>query len=475
MNRTWFHSLLMFVWLIVGYAAVHIVLSVWGISVLQAIWPSSVPVEALHITNDGEPIIQSYTNSYYNATFRRLDGTLISDRIGLNRMFAGSTYLTVPEHAEPGSWSDRISSFHDFQKPATCWYSMIPPNRASTAYFVGYDKLSRRKIGYLGINGFSLQQPSVEQSFPVSTSQYAHLQGVLVATQKVNNYSEPFEPDGDSIESQMAIIPNAATDAVWILSNSTIYEIRLGSRTVRTVIDNRPDLRFLERRVDVEDEKVTMKLLVRTETGLLTIDPDSGKSEFLTLESPPPHFYESIAHLKNGQNVVVHREISNRRGRLQQVNILWMDAQGQIERRAVTQLFGSSSDLWLDPDVACCLSLPIPIASVGALSISPWLIEPASTDMPKTFGGFSQFFAEFKMWLVISLLTGIVTGWACRRRERDVFGRSGWFWPILVGAFGWFGWMGYICLRPLPARLPHGCWMPARPEPNQPLGTEIFA
>jgi ABC-2 type transport system ATP-binding protein len=41
--------------------------------------------------------------------------------------------------------------------------------------------------------------------------------------------------------------------------------------------------------------------------------------------------------------------------------------------------------------------------------------------------------------------------------------------------FGWFVWIGYCCVRPLPARLPGGRWMPSQPEPNRPIGTEVFA
>jgi len=44
-----------------------------------------------------------------------------------------------------------------------------------------------------------------------------------------------------------------------------------------------------------------------------------------------------------------------------------------------------------------------------------------------------------------------------------------------VGALGWFGWMGYIGVRPLPARLPHGPWMPEQPDSNRPVGIEVFA
>ena len=42
---------------------------------LQAIWPDSMSAENLQITEDGEPLIQSYASNYSQVTFRRLDAT----------------------------------------------------------------------------------------------------------------------------------------------------------------------------------------------------------------------------------------------------------------------------------------------------------------------------------------------------------------------------------------------------------------
>jgi hypothetical protein len=160
-------------------------------------------------------------------------------------------------------------------------------------------------------------------------------------------------------------------------------------------------------------------------------------------------------------------------GQPQLHQIQWINDDGTVERRAE----------WTSPDTTVSepvglgfsLGIPAPLVSLGAWLTTPFLPSSLWKGKDTPLGRMGEFFFYFKVWLGTSLLIGIATGGACRLRERTVFGTSNWFWPILVGACGWFGWMGYICLRPLPARLPRGAWLPSRPEPAQPIDTEIFA
>ena len=79
MNRPWVTSILMFVWLSVGYTVVHVAVDMWAISVGSAIWPDPVPTESLQITDDGEALIQSAAGGR-----RRLDGTPVQKVMELN-------------------------------------------------------------------------------------------------------------------------------------------------------------------------------------------------------------------------------------------------------------------------------------------------------------------------------------------------------------------------------------------------------
>jgi hypothetical protein len=156
----------------------------------------------------------------------------------------------------------------------------------------------------------------------------------------------------------------------------------------------------------------------------------------------------------------------------QKYEILWLDEQGGVERKAQATLNQAGRGMFATVFAVC---VPAPMISFGAWFAAP----PLRSDSQNEPADYSQRFAEFAAqmwpWLISSLLVGIASGWSCWRRERLVFERSGWAWAILVGLCGWFGWVGYIFLRPLPARLPNHHWIRAQPEPNVPLGTEIFA
>jgi hypothetical protein len=472
MTRAWLISLLMFVWLTVGYAVVHVIVTLWGISIVDAMFPDPRPIEVLHVTNDGEALIQSYSNGHVQGTFRRLDGSQVSETAELQRAFASGTQLVGPDHTEPNSWDVRLSSFSDFQKPATNWYAIAPPGHAGTAYFVGYDYHSRRLAGYLGVNGFSHQQPTTDQSFPIDSSQYFAFNGILVSSQHPHQYGYAVEPAGD-LNFPTFLPANIPVDAVWLLSQGNIYEIRLRARAVRVLVADRPEMRSLARAARERDGKSYLELLVRTDTGLLLIDPASGNTISLPLDPVAPDAMQTFYRLSDDRYALVVRGPSLLNP-VASYAMTWMDNAGHVQRRAEITVHDSKlmlvNSFWM-----CIPAFPAPIVSLGALFVVPGVMPPSSAETQSYSGRFWQFLHEFRGWIVTSSLAGVLTAWACRRRECRVFGRSGWFWPILVGTCGWFGWIGYACLRPQPARQPQGGWLPAQPEPGRPLGTEVFA
>ena len=142
MSRSSHPSLLMFVWLTIGYAVVHGAVASWGIMCWQAFFPSSQYVESVKISEDGEPLIQMISGiQRQKVAYRHFDGTVLPD--GGKNDFAGPVYLpNLTKPAEPISWNSRISCFSDYQIPSTCWYLIAPPNRSSTACFVIRSALS---------------------------------------------------------------------------------------------------------------------------------------------------------------------------------------------------------------------------------------------------------------------------------------------------------------------------------------------
>jgi hypothetical protein len=476
MFRSWPVSMVLFLWLTIGFAVVHAVVTAWGVAVLQQAWPDSLQYEVLVLTEEGEAVIQGYTKGV-GREFRKLDGTRIPDTLGLPRRFASGIDLMELDGRPPLTWDYRIVSYHDFQKPATFWYLISIPDRQNSAYFVGYDKMTHQLVGYLGIHGFSVQPPGIDESFEITPSGHTAFSGSVAAAQYAYAYSFAHEPDAENLEAQYSHLANVAPDAVWILSRGTVYEILLGQRAVRPLLKNQPELHNIAKEHVLKDGKSTLRLLSRTDTGISIIDPETGSLESIPLDAPrQPNGYESYYELKGGKRAFIHQFASSRRGRNQQhYKVSWLGADGQVEQQEELTLDRGTSFPGPYAGIALAVCVPAPIGALGTLLIAPADESGRVWKAHSYSARFAELASDLMAWIVGSLLVGLVSGWACLCRERDVFGRTGWAWPLLVGICGWFGWIAYICLRPLPARLPSGQWMPSQPEPNRPLGTEIYA
>ncbi len=62
-------------------------------------------------------------------------------------------------------WSERIAGCSDYRKPPGAWVLVRDDRRPGHAFFVGYDTVSRAKIGYIGRKGFRNALPPSDEWF----------------------------------------------------------------------------------------------------------------------------------------------------------------------------------------------------------------------------------------------------------------------------------------------------------------------
>ena len=469
MNHKWLHPLLMFTWLTVGFAVVHIAICGWFIAIGVAAWPDSEPNEYLMFDRDGEPVVQTWMRGDQEVSFRRLDGTPVPINPSTRANLLSQITIYHSEEGESSSWDNRFQAFQDFKIPTTYWYHVQPLDRPGTSYFEGFDKATRRRIGYLGPNGYVQQRPSTLQSFSIRPTKFGAQLGLLVSSG--TRYGEVIEPAYNGV----ATYKNAAADTVWLLAADSIYEIQLQARTVHLMPNSHAGAQYLTGQGIEHEGAANLQLVLRTSEGLERITPESNESEFLKLDPVlSSNDVEAFCVTKGGRQIISRSTFgSNTLQQNEQIHdVKWFDARGAVERTEHLTLHYPGNQI---PLAAFDLCAPIPMISFGAWFAAP-SVRPASPDEPARYSTrFAEFAATMWHWLVSSLLIGLASGWSCWQRERQVFGRSGWAWAILVGICGWFGWVGYIFLRPLPARLPNLQWIPSQPEPNVALGIEIFA
>lgn len=461
---------LMFAWLLLGYAVIHIVILAWGVTIIQSVFANNSPSEHLQVFEDDGPLIQSYNRGLGQITYRQMDGTVVPGTIG---MHVNGAALDHSFRGIPYSWQARLSSFIDFQSPTVNWYLVAPPDYSDTAYFVGYEQLSRRLVGYLDTKGFSSLEPPPERRFHIRTSAHHAFNGSVAATQSPY-LQQAYEPSGGYFQRDIVEVANADLDAVWILSEGTLYEIRLGTRKVRVLIENHPEFQTLASSRFKRDGKTHLQLLTRTDQRVIVIDPATLQEQSIPLESRSPQEYWNYYQMANGQRLIVSTLTSTDPASSKKSLIRWLNEDGSVERSEEVSLASPQTNN-LDLTLGAALILPAPALPLAVVWIAP-LIEPQILAKSESyFTRVQRHLAMFSGWLMISLAVGVLAGAACRQRELNVFGNESWVWPVVVGLCGWFGWIGYSFLRPLPARLPSGQWLPAQPEPNRPLGTEIFA
>jgi hypothetical protein len=156
-----------------GFGTVWFALVTWlGVSILEAFPRTSQPrQESLVVATDATPVIQSFPlDNLSRVTYRGLDG---QERDALERkdQIAGVRLSGEPATggAAPArsSWDNRMKVFMDEREPSAIWYFIHDGEPQGSAYFVGYERISNRLIGYIGLSGFRTDPVPASERVPV--------------------------------------------------------------------------------------------------------------------------------------------------------------------------------------------------------------------------------------------------------------------------------------------------------------------
>lgn len=461
MFRSRMHTLLLFLSLTIGFGLVHAMAVAWGLGLWWAIASTPVTQEYLFVTDRGEPLIGSWSASDQVGSYRTLDGVQISKADALHIRGAAQAGFDWSSARPAADWSQRISAYQDFEIDATYWYFVLLSGDPQRGCFEGYDKRTKRPVGFLGLSGFTLNRPGPGECFPIrSTHPGSASAGVIVAMSR--SWPEASEPY------QYGVSPaeNAPLDVIWLLSNDRVYELRLTTRTVRLLFE-RAHLRQISSLRHQRGDKAFVTLVLRTDRELLFLEP--GKEGVKTWKSqrPPTGASEQLYVTDNDVRlrVITFRTTQG----VVRNEIIWCDESGvEIRREEVT--LNRAREFTNEP----ALFAPAPVAAWALCGIGSWLVPGLAPPELSRMQKVHRVSVQNWTWLLTSTMIGMATALDCRRRER-IWGRKGAIWPVSVGLLGLFGWVGYVCLRPLPQRQTDGEWMIHPPEPNLPLGIEIFA
>lgn len=482
MARTQLSTCLLFGTLVFGAAVVHIVVAIWGATLLEPFLSQYQVSEFLQITKAGEVVVQRNTRiagtGRSETAYLNLDGSKLPEAEVSRTGFGDTAHLSlwpkVPRSESNGrSWGIRLAALRDTATPPAYWYLMNPPDTPSHCYLVGYDSVSRQRVGFLGLQGFSPVLPSREDRFSIQPHEWNTWMGNVVSTDVAHwQWHNANEPIWTRFNSYFAGLSEVR---LWILSNGMIYELDPLNRQVRELIAA-PEAIYLSRSEMERDGRHHSKLLIQNPDALRLIDPVSLAETRFPLMSERPETRGSATFLQTVDNefVLVTTFSPLRENSEDSVaEIQWFNADGTLARTA-TRTLKSTSNQEVGNSLVVAAVFPLPLVPLIGLTVAPHFMawDGDTRGWSERFG---EVWSWISGWFLATTFIGFLCAWACRRRELQVFHNASWWWPVTVGCLGWFGWIGYINLRPLPAKLPAGGYLPDHPDPALPTGSEIFA
>jgi hypothetical protein len=158
-----------------GFGTLRVALVLWlGTSIQEAwqggrrTWPAR---EDLVVRSDGTPLIESIPwENLSLTTYRDLSGRVqdAPDRDDqLPAVYMSGEHRTPDFFSWPLGWEQRLKAFIDEREPTVNWFFVHDGKLQGAGYFVGYERVSNRRVGFIGLSGFRTHSVPAAEWVPV--------------------------------------------------------------------------------------------------------------------------------------------------------------------------------------------------------------------------------------------------------------------------------------------------------------------
>ena len=472
--------------LAVGIAAVWAAAIGWSVIIVQQFTYEPPLRQSVVISKDGTPLIRSYT-SYRDPWFETLDGEPVTP--DQNRLLGG-VFLRSARRTDTfffrQSWGQRIYPLSDGAKPERFWYFVHDGRREGAGYFEGFDRKSKGRIGFIGMNGYAQERPPQSEWFPVDGRDFPY-GNALVTSQYQLGAEEPYEH---------SFSPDSWPDwTVFLHCQSKLLEVDLRRRTARTILEDPHLSDIASKAIPAEaldgephpDRKFRFTVAARLKDRIAFLD--KGGKELASRQIPEPLLIVPFRAYFVPENRMLFTASKRcpETGE-EDVTVYWTDGKGSIlnERKVTLVASGPRDDVgqvgWLISGI-----LPIPAVFTPIMvGISPL------AEMELRAGSYREGLerALLKIWpmlLVVNVVGVLLAILAVRRQRKFGLGHRK-TWAVFVFLFGVPGYLAYLCHRRWPVREEcPACHVPAPRDraacafcdtpfpPPEPKGIEIFA
>jgi len=493
--------LLLAVILALGFAVVWATLVVWVSEMARDYFGPPRCYENVVLRMDGTPVIRKGIGRYNeNESYFTLEGKPLS--ISRQEAWLSGAFLAGtkgdPSYGLPwqkvNHWDEELAGFNDNGQPMTYWYWLRHAEPPRPAYFVGFDSVSKRCIGYLGRRGFQAEQPSAAECFPVPKAKGARIVTISNQFQQWSNepWYPPYSEGGDRFPGWL----------VYVLTDDGIIEVDLLKRSTR-LFSNEPGVlsahyvsRGFPTPLTTDSPKyrseVKQFMAVRTKDHVLVLDSQGKLASRFAIPAEYREVGFSFHFLSDKAAVLQIFPLALRQVLSEHTNasrLLWIDTAGTIVRQRDFSARGwyFYGEQFLSP-WHTSYTAPAPLAMAAAsMGLQPWLYVSWSEE-PTFANGLQRSLAEFWPALLMICLFGGLMAWLCYRRQTRYGLPWTKTWVMFVFLGGFPGLVAYHvhrrwpalkpcpnCGRPLPCDR-DSCFSCGRELPAPaPKGIEVFA
>lgn len=447
--------------LALGFGTIWAAVSLWlGTTILNSGIGEEVPrSEMIRVSADGAPRIDSYpVDDYSRKTSRDLDGRELPETStggDIQQLFLTGEPRAWPAAAAGLPWTSRIRIFLNERDPTAVWYFIQDAEPQGTGAFVGYERVSNRVVGHIGLAGFREGPIPDDERIPASFEAAVNMQHW--SSLPISVYSSAY---GWSTQTVPGDVPPRLAH---IPSGNILRVVDLDDGAVRTAFEAPepivsaavPYLFSYMNRGGPNERDVQRAILVRTPGKVFRLDHAYKViGTFVIPPEVPPGVALSWYEAGDGSAVVTSeppmRDVAAHDNRKRDVMVYRVAADGAIREATKVELANGSalaSGRAMLGLAAAVIPAPAPLLATEAAM--------ASNDPNRGYpAALAAMLAASLPGLAAAAALATALAAAAWRRAR-AFGlppRERAAWAAFVGLFGLPGWVGFRLHRAWPAR-----------------------
>jgi hypothetical protein len=456
-RKAGFQAFILATILAAGFAAVWGLSAGWLMQAFNQFVQSPSAYEILSFRPDGTPVVAYFMGGNSSVRlYRDVAGNPIEVQ---EEKWLNPRPLPADMHATPhrgdAPWSQRILPLADSRRPPVYWFVVSNGQVPGSAYLVGYDSLSRGRVGFIGAAGFRNDDLPSDELFALSWDPSA-LRSRVQATQ--NPYATRY-PFGGLYIPDLKPGDLRPWDIYLMSDDHSIYQIDLTKRTVRPAFGGASARSFaltahyarLQPPSSSSSDHQVTRLTVRTDDKVVSLDHDDHvRDEFAIPQEIRDRDFNWGQTNSSDAIAYTWVDVGPWDAR-RQYTIYRCTPAGIVKQRQETILGQATTPVvWpLRPAVLA----PSPLETDALVAV----LAPLDLLSKGQASGYGQALAEacshFAPSLVITHLIAALLAWLCYRRQARYCSKGSGMvlWPLFVFVCGLPGWVGYR----------YGRWWPA--------------